>query len=161
VDVAEIGARVVERLTGTTARLTMTGVSFGLGLTTPVKAIVPKVRGTKGAWAAEGAVTVTVSASASGAMVLIWTIGVAAEAGSERVATIAPDITIMAEALPAGLAEREIADEKDVDAELKRLGARWRPEVWLDTVRNLPSAYEVSCRVRVGDCTRPSRRQID
>ena len=24
-----------------------------------------------------------------------------------------------------------------------------------------PDAYEVSCRVRVGDCTRPSRQQID
>src|ERR1035437_124252 len=88
VDVAEIGARVVERLTGTTARLTMTGVSFGLGLTTPVKPMVPKVLGTKGAWAAEGAATVTVTASATGAMVLTWTAGVAAEAGRAREATM-------------------------------------------------------------------------
>jgi hypothetical protein len=43
-------------------------------------------------------------------------------------------MTITAEVLVAGLAERETADEKK-DAELKGLGARWRPEIWLDTVK--------------------------
>src|SRR5665647_1501638 len=133
VDVADIGARVVERLTGTTARLTMTG--FGLGLTTPVKPMFPKVRGTSGASAAEGAVTATATARAAGAAVLTWKAGVAAEAGRAREATMAPEMTITAEALLAGLAEREIADEKEVDAELKGLGARWRPEIWFDTVK--------------------------
>src|SRR5665811_2632033 len=38
---------------------------------------------------------------------------------------------------------------------------RWRPVFWLDTVGTSPYAYEVSCRVRVGDCTRPSRRRIN
>jgi len=59
---------------------------------------------------------------------------VAAEAGSPREATMAPEMTITAEALLAGLAERETADEKDA-AELKGLGARWRPVFWLDTVK--------------------------
>jgi hypothetical protein len=36
---------------------------------------------------------------------------VSAEAGSAREATMAPEKKITAEALPAGLAEREIADE--------------------------------------------------
>ena len=135
VDVAEIGERVVERLTGTTARLTMTGVSFGLGLTTPVKAMFPKVWGTKGAWAAEGAATVT--ASATGAVVVALMMGVAAEAGRAREATMPPEMTITAEAFLAGKAVREMADEKEVDTELKGLGARWRPEIWLDTVKNL------------------------
>ena len=74
---------------------------------------------------------------------------------------MAPEMTITAEALLAGLAERETADEKDA-AELKELGARWRPVLWLDTVKETsPDAYEVSCRVRVGDRTRPSRRRSD
>ena len=47
---------------------------------------------------------------------------------------MAPEMTMTAEALLAGLAERENADEKD-DAELKLLGARWRPGLWLDTVK--------------------------
>jgi hypothetical protein len=47
---------------------------------------------------------------------------------------MAPDMRITAEALLAGLAEREIADEKD-EAELKLPGARWRPDSWLDIVR--------------------------
>jgi hypothetical protein len=59
----------------------------------------------------------------------------AAEAGRAREATMAPEMTITAEALLAGLAEREIADEKD-EAELKGFGARWRPVFWLGTVRN-------------------------
>jgi hypothetical protein len=48
---------------------------------------------------------------------------------------MAPEMTITAEALLAGKAVREMADEKEVDAELKGLGARWRPEIWLDTVK--------------------------
>jgi hypothetical protein len=47
---------------------------------------------------------------------------------------MAPEMTITAEVLVAGLLERERAEEKDV-AELKGLGARWRPVSWLDTVR--------------------------
>jgi len=43
-------------------------------------------------------------------------------------------MTITAEALLAGFAEREIADEKD-EVELKAFGARWRPLFGLDTVR--------------------------
>jgi hypothetical protein len=47
---------------------------------------------------------------------------------------MAPEMTITADVLVAGLAERENADERD-DAEFKGLGARWRPEIWLDTVK--------------------------
>ena len=47
---------------------------------------------------------------------------------------MAPEMTITAEALLAGFAEREIAEEKD-EAELKGFGARWRPVSWLGTVR--------------------------
>ena len=47
---------------------------------------------------------------------------------------MAPDMRITAEALLAGMAEREIAAEKD-DAGLRWLGARWRPVLWLVTVR--------------------------
>jgi hypothetical protein len=42
-------------------------------------------------------------------------------------------MTITAEAFVAGLLERERAEVKV--AELKGLGARWRPVSWLDTVR--------------------------
>ena len=84
----------------------------------------PKVRGTSGAWAAAGGATAT--ATATGAVAVGLTAGVAAEAGRVREATMAPEMMITAEALPAGFAEREIADERD-EAELKWLGARWRP----------------------------------
>jgi hypothetical protein len=47
---------------------------------------------------------------------------------------MAPEMTITAEAFVAGLVDRERAEEKD-DAEVKGLGARWRPVSWLDTVR--------------------------
>jgi hypothetical protein len=141
VDTAETGVRVLDRLTVTSARgATTTGFGFGLGLglglglTTPVKAIAPKVRGASGAWAAAGAAPATATARATGAVVLTWATGVVADAGRAREATIAPEMTITAEVLVAGLAEREMADEKD-DAELKGLGARWRPEIWLDTVK--------------------------
>jgi hypothetical protein len=47
---------------------------------------------------------------------------------------MAPEMTITADALLAGFAEREIADERD-EAELKAFGARWRPVFGIDTVR--------------------------
>src|SRR5664279_1666597 len=94
--------------------------------------MLPKVRGTNGAWAADGGATATATATGAGAVSLM--VGVAAEAGSVREATMAPEITITAEALLAGFAECEIADERD-EAELKGLGARWRPVFRLDTVR--------------------------
>jgi hypothetical protein len=63
--------------------------------------------------------------------------------------------------LLAGLAERENADEKD-DAELKLLGARWRPELWLDTVKE---PLQTPTRSAVGFgweiCTRPSCQRND
>jgi hypothetical protein len=46
---------------------------------------------------------------------------------------MAPEMTMTAEALVAGLAEREIASEKH-EAGLNGLGARWRPVFRLDTV---------------------------
>src|ERR1035437_4074295 len=112
----EIGARVVERLTTTAAAGCTTGAGTGLGLTTPVKPISPKVWGASGAWAAKGAATATATTRATGAVFL--SAGVAAEAGRAREATMAPDMTNTADALLAGLAERETADEKE-DAELK------------------------------------------
>src|ERR1035437_3402 len=153
-----IGARVIERLTSAAARGGTTGAGPGLGLTTPVNPMFPKDRGTSGACAAVGAATAT--ARATGAAVLTLMAGVAAEAGRAREATMAPEMTMTAEALLAGLDVREIASEKH-EAELNGLGARWRPVFWLDTVGTSPYAYEVSCRVRVGDCTRPSRRRIN
>src|ERR1035437_10471612 len=93
--------------------------------------MAPKVWGTSGAWAGAGATTATARATDLVALV----VGVTADAGRAREATMAPEMTITAEALLAGLAEREIADEKD-DAELKGFGARWRPVFWLGTVRN-------------------------
>src|SRR5450631_4407604 len=108
----EIGARVVDRLTTTAAGCT-TGA--GLGLTTPVKPMFPKVWGASGAWAAAGAATATATARATGAVFL--SVGVAADAGRAREATMAPDMTNTAEALLAGLTERDSADERE-DAEL-------------------------------------------
>jgi hypothetical protein len=92
----------------------------------------PKVRGASGAWAAAGAALTT--ATATGAVVLAEPVGVTAEAGRAREATMAPEMTITAEVLVAGLAEREIADDSD-DAGFEGVGARWRPEIWLDTVK--------------------------
>src|SRR5664280_2284174 len=89
---AVIGARAIERLTTTGAT---TGAGAGLGLTTPVKPMVPKVWGASGAWAAAGTATATATARAAGAVFL--SIGVAAEAGSAREATMAPDMTNTAE----------------------------------------------------------------
>jgi hypothetical protein len=150
-----------DRLTTTAACWTTgagAGLGLGLGLTTPVKPMLPKVCGTSGAWAAEGAATATATAREAGA---IFVMGVAAEAGRAREATMAPDMTNTAETLLAGLAEREKLDEKD-GAELKWLGARWRPVLWLDIVRK---PLQTPTRSAVGfgweNCTRPSRRRID
>ena len=105
---------MVERLTTIGAGCT-TGGGTGFGLTTPVKPIFPKLTGARGAWAADGAATATATARATGAV--FFNAGVAAEAGRAREATMAPDITKTADALLAGLAERETAEEKK-DAEL-------------------------------------------
>jgi hypothetical protein len=97
---------------------------------------------------ADGAVT------AVGAVALI---PVAADTGSAREATMALEIMITAEVFVAGLAEREMADEKD-DAVDKWLGAR-RPDLWFDIVRR---PLQTPTRSAVGFgweiCTRPSRR---
>src|SRR5450759_1297238 len=120
--------RVAERL----ARSAVIRAGRGSGLSTPANPISPNVRGTSGAWAEEGAATATLRAA--GAVVLTLMRGVAAEAGRAREATMAPDITMTAEVLLAGMAVCEIADEKD-EAGLKAFGARWRPVFRLDTVR--------------------------
>jgi hypothetical protein len=65
--------------------------------------------------------------------------GVAAEAGRASEATMAPEMTITAEALLAGIAEREMAEES-VGAELTGLVARWRPGFGLGTVRTSPES---------------------
>jgi hypothetical protein len=62
---------------------------------------------------------------------------------------MAPERTITAEVLLAGIPVREIADEKEVDAELKGLGARWRPEIWLDTVRSSIEGMESDDHTRI------------
>jgi hypothetical protein len=61
-------------------------------------------------------------------LALCSVVGVAAEAGRAKEATMPPEIAITAEALAAGFAEREIAVDSD-DAGFKRPGARWRPEM--------------------------------
>ena len=91
-----------------------------------MKPIFPKDGETSGACATNG--------SASGVTVwrLVAKVGgllraaVVAEAGKAREATMAPEITITAEALVAGLAEREMADDRDA-AEFRWRRARWRP----------------------------------
>src|SRR5450759_538040 len=164
------GARVIERLTvtgagrattgagrATTGAGRATGAGAGLGLTTPVKPMFPKVWGASGAWAGAGAATAT--ARATGSMALV--VGVSAAACRARAATMAPENTITAEALLAGFAEREIADEND-DPELTECGARWRPALWLDIVKD---PLQTPTRSAVGfgweNCTRPSCQQID
>ena len=130
VEVAETGARLAERLTvtsllWTTARFGATAFGFGLALTTPTKAIVPKVSGTSGAWAADGFATSTAGERerATGAAAFTAPVSVAAEAGRAREATMAPEIAMTAEVLVAGAAVSEMADAKD-DAGLSGLGAR-------------------------------------
>ena len=66
-------------------------------------------------------------------MVLTRVVNGAAEAGRAKEATMPPETAITADALAAGFAEREIADDRD-EAGFKRCGARWRPETWFDTV---------------------------
>ena len=134
----EMAARVTERLTvralitGATGLGIGFGFGLGLGLTTPVNPMFPKLWGAIGAWAAAG--IATVAARVTGVAVATWEITGAAEAGSASEATMAPEMTITAEALLAGFAECERADESE-DAELRGLGARWRPVFWLDIVR--------------------------
>src|SRR5450631_590990 len=122
--------RVAERL----ARSVVVRTGTGSGFATPLNLILPKALGANGAWAADTATTTTPRATCEVALA----VGTVAEAGSAREATMAPDMTITAEVLLAGLAEREIADEKD-DAEPEGCSARWRPAVWVDTGRNLSS----------------------
>jgi hypothetical protein len=106
---------VVERLTTAAGRATgATCTTTGTGLTTPVKPMLPKVWGSSGAWAAEGAATAT---GDDGTLLVV-----AAEAGSAREATMAPVMTIAAEAWLAGLTERDTAEE--MDSEIKGLGER-------------------------------------
>ena len=124
-------ARAVARLTQSIVRSETTGVgtglgSTGLGLMTPVKPMFPKDRGASGACAAVGAANADGAVTAEGPEALT-SVSVTAEAGRAKEATMAPEMTITAEAFVAGLAEREIADDRD-DVELSWLGARWRPE---------------------------------
>jgi hypothetical protein len=79
---------------------------------------------------------------------------------------MAPEITITAEALLAGFAEREMADENDDDAALRVLGERWRPDFWretlgLDTVGNLSWRLRGQLSDSDGRYTRPFRRLVD
>jgi hypothetical protein len=74
--------------------------------------------------------------------VVLRVVGAVAEAGRASEAAIAPDMTITAETLVAGTAEREIAAVRQ-DAELGAPDARWRPAVWLDKWEPSPDAYEV------------------
>jgi hypothetical protein len=166
-----IGARVVDRLTVATERgatRTSTGLALalglglttGLGLTMPVKPMAPNVGETSGACAADGAETATDRAVG----VETTMVEGAAVAGRASEATMAPEMTITAEALPAGLAEREIAEENDEDAVLKALGERWRPHFWrdtlgLDTVGNLSRRLRGQLSDSDGRYTRPSRGQ--
>jgi len=63
----------------------------------------------------------TVAAGALG--LATWAVNVAADAGRANEATMPPETANTAEALAAGLAEREIADERD-RAGFRRMGAR-------------------------------------
>src|SRR5664279_3469778 len=130
--------RVVERLTRIAVALASTGGATR-ALTTPVKPIVPKVPVAIGAWAAEGAATATATEMDVVLVVFTDLPGVAAEAGRASEATMAPEMTITAEALLAGIAEREMAEESD-GAELTGLAARWRPGFGLGTVRTSPES---------------------
>jgi hypothetical protein len=112
--------RVIERLAETIARAGATGTTTGGGLTTPVKPMFPNVGGNSGAWAADGGATAT--DRPTGAVVAIVE-AVEAEAGKAKEATSAPEMTITAEALLAGLAEREMVDERD-NVEVKKPGTR-------------------------------------
>ena len=116
-------------------------------MTTPVKPIVPKLRVAIGAWAAEGAATTTATEMDVVLVVPAHLLGVAAEAGRASEATMAPEMTITAEALLAGIAEREMAEES-VGAELTGLVARWRPGFGLGTVRKPLQKVEIQMTVQ-------------
>jgi hypothetical protein len=125
--------------------------------------MLPQVSGASGAWAADGAATST--GRATGAMA--WWLGVVAEAGRAREATMAPEKKITAEALPAGLTEREIAAEKE-DPELWWRGARWRPVSWLDMVKQplqtptrsaVGFGWEIAPGLHAGRSTRVDRHR--
>ena len=138
--------RVVERLARIAVALASTGGATR-GLTTPVKPIFPKVRVAIGAWAAEGAATATATEMDAVLVVFADLPDVAAEAGRASEATMAPEMTITAEALLAGIAEREMAEES-VGAELTGLVARWRPGFGLGTVRKPLQKVEIQMTVQ-------------
>src|SRR5450631_2516286 len=127
---AERGAGTGGRATRVAERLTRSDVlrpRAGWGVPPPLNVMLPNTAGARGAWAAEGATATTPRATC----VVVLGVGAVAEAGSASEAAMAPDITITAETLVAGIAEREIAAVKE-EAELGAPNARWRPAVWLD-----------------------------
>src|SRR5664279_3269136 len=72
----EMAERVIERLTAAMVRwliLGTTGLGLGLGLTTPVKPMFPKVSGASGAWAATGIATAAAWAMGAAALTLVVT----------------------------------------------------------------------------------------
>ena len=124
--------RVAERLTRVVERLTrsVVGRTTGFGLATPRKPMSPNAGETSGACATDGAAIGRTSAAA-GVLGLTGGVTVAAEAGRAKEATMPPETAITAEALAAGLADREIAVDRD-EAGFRRPGARWRPELLVD-----------------------------
>src|SRR5680860_924356 len=104
----------------------------GFGLSTPLKPMFPNAGETRGACAADGAATARTSVAA-GALAVAGVTSVAAEAGRAKEAAMPPETTITAEALAAGLAEREMAVDSD-ETGFKRPWERWRPEMVFDTV---------------------------
>jgi len=82
----------------------------------------PKDGATSGACGIEGASSARAPVTA-GALGLTLSVREAAEAGRAKVATMPPEMTIAAEALAAGFADRVIAVERD-DAGFRRVGAR-------------------------------------
>src|SRR5665647_1096354 len=119
------------------------------GLATPLKPISPNAGETSGACAADGAGIARTSVAA-GVLVLACGVKVSAEAGRAKEAAMTPETTITAEALAAGFTDREIAVDRD-EAGFNRSGARWRPELGCVKWVTSPDAYEVSCRIRMGD----------
>ena len=109
--------------------------------------VVPKLGAAIGAWAVEGAATTTATEMDVALVVLANLLGVAAEAGKASEATMAPEMTITAEALLAGIAEREMAEEIE-GAELKERVARWRPGFGLGTVRKPLQKDEIQTTVQ-------------
>jgi hypothetical protein len=116
--------RDAERLEVMVARRT-TGAATGLGvgLATPLKPMSPKEGETNGAWAADGAAIGRTTLVAGTLGLATVAVIVAADAGRANEATMPPETAKTAEALAAGLAEREIADESE-EAGFSRMGAR-------------------------------------